>query len=27
MNIPLTCEVDATYPAAVFPDKPSSSYI
>lgn len=27
MSIPLTCEVDATYPAAVFPDKPSSTYV
>jgi hypothetical protein len=27
MGVPLTCEVDASYPAAVFPDKPSSIYI
>lgn len=27
MSIPLTCEVDATYPAAVFPDKATSVYV
>jgi ADP-heptose:LPS heptosyltransferase len=27
MNIQLTCEVDKVYPAAVFPNKPSSTYV
>ena|SRR5215510_4961915 len=27
MNIQLTCEADKNYPAAVFPDKPSSTYV